>query len=155
MYIPCGSNSDRSTGSARVKMRLATYKNSGPRPEDAHWCGPGSSTAPLLVRRVENWPTTECSAGRCVDGKEKQRRARFSDHVGCGGRACPELPGPLPGIAETFLAVGTRLQSAGSWQPSLVPLLVMPWGGVGVAPECRLNDSSTLQSSWSEQMSIT
>ena len=33
--------------------------------------------------------------------------------------------------------------------------VVMPWGGVGVAPECRLNDSSTLQSSWSEPMSIT
>ena len=42
--------------------------------------------------------------------------------VACGGRACPKLPGPLPGIAETFLAVGTRLQSAGSWQPSLVTL---------------------------------
>ena len=80
MYIPCGSSSDRSTRPARAKMRLATYKNSGPRPEDVHCDGPSSSTAPLLVRRVERWPTTECSAGRCVDGEgRKPTRARFSE----------------------------------------------------------------------------
>ena len=68
-------------------MRLATYKNSGPRPEDAHWCGPGSSTAPLLVRRVEKRPTTECSAVRCIDGEEKNlTQARFSEGCPLGAR---------------------------------------------------------------------